>query len=77
MFSNVNLNILNLMPFKISGELAVAGDRYLMWFGDFTPLLFIHVCKSPNRKKYMRKISASCKQGKRDKYPAYVVVYRR
>lgn len=52
MFSNVNLNILNLMPFKISGELAVAGDRYLMWFGDFTPLLFIHVCKSPNRKKY-------------------------
>ena len=50
MFSNVNLNLLNLMPFKISGELAVAGDRYLMWFGDFTPLLFIHVCKSPNRK---------------------------
>ena len=51
-FSNVNLNILNLMPFKISGDLAVAGDKYLMWFGDFTPMLFLNVCKSPNRKKH-------------------------
>lgn len=51
-FSNVNFNVLNLMPFKISGELAVAGDKYLMWFGDFTPMLFLSVCKSPNRKKY-------------------------
>ena len=38
-FSNIKLDPLNLMPFKISGELAIAGDKYLMWFGDFTPLL--------------------------------------
>lgn len=51
-FSNVNINPVNIQPFKISGELAVAGDRYLMWFGDFTPLLFMSVCPSSNHKKH-------------------------
>lgn len=50
-FSNSNFDIINLMPYKISPELAVAGDKYLMWFGDFTPLLFMSVQPSPNRKK--------------------------
>ena len=50
-FSNSNLEIINLMPFKISSDLAVAGDKFLMWFGDFTPLLFMSVQPSPNRKK--------------------------
>lgn len=50
-FSNLNLELLNLMPFKISGDLAVAGDKYLIWFGDFTPLLFVSVTSSRNRGK--------------------------
>lgn len=50
-FSNIKLDALNLMPFKISGELAVAGDKYLMWFGDFTPLLLVTVVPSKNHGK--------------------------
>ena len=50
-FSNIKLDPLNLMPFKISGELAVAGDKYLMWFGDFTPLLLVTVVPSKNHGK--------------------------
>ena len=50
-FSNSNFDIINLMPFKISSSLAVAGDKYLMWFGDFTPLLFMSTSPSPNKKK--------------------------
>ncbi|MDE6475124.1 MAG: GerAB/ArcD/ProY family transporter [Clostridia bacterium] len=50
-FSQINLDPLNLMPFKISGELAIAGDKYLMWFGDFTPLLFVTVVPSKNHGK--------------------------
>ncbi|MDE6614594.1 MAG: GerAB/ArcD/ProY family transporter, partial [Clostridia bacterium] len=50
-FSNSNFDIINLMPFKISADLAVAGDKFLMWFGDFTPLLFMSTMPSPNRKK--------------------------
>ncbi|MDE6276038.1 MAG: hypothetical protein K2M75_05805 [Clostridia bacterium] len=50
-FSNIKLDPLYLMPFKISGDLAIAGDKYLMWFGDFTPLLFVTVTPSKNRGK--------------------------
>ena len=50
-FSNIKLDALNLMPFKISGDLAIAGDKYLMWFGDFTPLLFVTVVPSKNHGK--------------------------
>ncbi len=50
-FSQINLDALNLMPFKISGDLAIAGDKYLMWFGDFTPLLFVTVVPSKNHGK--------------------------
>ena len=50
-FSNIKLDPLNLMPFKISGELAVATDKYLMWFGDFTPLLLVTVVPSKNHGK--------------------------
>ena len=50
-FSNIKLDPLDLMPFKISGELAVACDKYLMWFGDFTPLLLVTVTPSKNHGK--------------------------
>ncbi|MDE6758953.1 MAG: GerAB/ArcD/ProY family transporter [Clostridia bacterium] len=50
-FSNFNFEAINLMPFKISSDLAVAGDKFLMWFGDFTPLLFMSTSPSSNRKK--------------------------
>lgn len=50
-FSNIKLDPLNLMPFKVSGELAVAADKYLMWFGDFTPLLLVSVVPSKNHGK--------------------------
>lgn len=50
-FSNIKLDLLDLMPFKISGELAVACDKYLMWFGDFTPLLLVTVTPSKNHGK--------------------------
>ncbi|MDE6188856.1 MAG: hypothetical protein K2G37_01040 [Clostridia bacterium] len=50
-FSDTKFDTINLMPFKISPKLAVAGDKYLMWFSDFTPLLFMPVCSSRNRKK--------------------------
>ena len=50
-FSNIKLDPLNLMPFKISGDLAIAGDKYLMWFGDFTPLLLVTVVPSKNHGK--------------------------
>lgn len=50
-FSQINLEPINLMPFKISGDLAIAGDKYLMWFGDLTPLLFVTVVPSKNHGK--------------------------
>lgn len=50
-FSNIKLDPLNLMPFKITGDLAIAGDKYLMWFGDFAPLLFVTVVPSKNHGK--------------------------
>ncbi|MDE7337192.1 MAG: GerAB/ArcD/ProY family transporter [Clostridia bacterium] len=50
-FSNSNFDFINLMPFEISSDFAVAGDQYLMWFGDFTPLLFVSTTSSPNHKK--------------------------
>lgn len=50
-FSDTKFDTINLMPFKITPSLAVAGDKYLMWFADFTPLLFMNVCSSSNRKK--------------------------
>lgn len=50
-FSNIKLDPLDLMPFKISSELAVACDKYLMWFGDFTPLLLVTVTPSKNHGK--------------------------
>ncbi|MDE7191358.1 MAG: GerAB/ArcD/ProY family transporter [Clostridia bacterium] len=50
-FSQINLDPINLMPFKISGDLAIAGDKYLMWFCDFTPLLFVTVVPSKNHGK--------------------------
>lgn len=50
-FSNIKLDPLYLMPFKISGDLAIAGDKYLMWFGDLTPLLFVTVVPSKNHGK--------------------------
>lgn len=50
-FSDTKIDAVSLMPFKISPALAVAGDKFLIWFGDFTPLLFMSVCSSRNRKK--------------------------
>lgn len=50
-FSNTKMDLINLLPFKITSDLAVAGDKCLMSFGDFTCLLFVSVHPSPNRKK--------------------------
>ncbi len=50
-FSNFDFDTINLMPFEVNADLAVAGDKYIMWFGDFTPLLFMSVCPSSNNKK--------------------------
>lgn len=49
-FSNTQLELVNLLPFKLSPKIAVAGDRYLIWFGDYTSLLFFSIAKSPNAK---------------------------
>lgn len=49
-FSNTNLEIINLMPFTPTADVAVAGDKYLIWFGDYTPMLFFSIVKSPNQK---------------------------
>lgn len=49
-FSNTQLELVNLLPFKLSPEIAAAGDRYLIWFGDYTSLLFFSIAKSPNAK---------------------------
>lgn len=50
-FHNANLDPVNILPLKISSDLAVAGDKCLMWFGDFTPLLFMTARPSQNHKK--------------------------
>ena len=50
-FSSIKLDPLDLLPFKVSGQLAVAGDKLLMWFGDFTPLLLVSVTPSKNHGK--------------------------
>ena len=47
-FSNTQLEIVNLMPFDFSSKIAVAGDKYLIWFGDYTALMFFSISKSPN-----------------------------
>lgn len=50
-FSNTQLEFINLLPLEFSSEIAVAGDRYLMWFGDYTSLLFFSIVPGPNKGK--------------------------
>ncbi len=49
-FAKTDLELVNLLPLDFSKDIAVAGDKYLIWFGDYSCLLFMSVSKSPNAK---------------------------
>lgn len=47
-FAQTDLDFINLLPFELSADIAVAGDKYLIWFGDYSCLLFFSLSASPN-----------------------------
>ncbi len=49
-FAKTDLQFVNLLPLEFSADIAVACDKYLVWFGDYSCLLFLSVSKSPNAK---------------------------
>lgn len=49
-FAKTDLQFVNLLPIDFSADIAVACDKYLVWFGDYSCLLFLSVAKSPNAK---------------------------
>lgn len=51
LFAHFNGDIGNLMPVRFSGEVMKACDRHLVWFGDFTPFLFLTVARPAKPQK--------------------------
>lgn len=59
-FAKTDLQLVNLLPLDFSSDIAVAGDKYLLWFGDYSSLLFLTVCKSPNAKPMRTALWTTC-----------------
>ena len=51
LFAHFNGDIGNLMPVRFPGEVMKACDRHLVWFGDFTPFLFLTVARPAKPQK--------------------------
>ncbi len=49
MFAHAEGSLSNLSPFQPDASVWTTADRHLIWFGDFTPLLFLQVV--PTKKK--------------------------
>lgn len=51
MFARLQGDPHNLLPVRPDGSVAVAGDKHLIWFGDFTSLLFFKIVPSSKKAK--------------------------
>ena len=51
LFAHFNGDIGNLLPVQFSGEIMKACDRHMVWFGDFTPFLFLTVARPAKPQK--------------------------
>lgn len=49
LFARLQGDLHNLLPILSEGTIAVAGDKHLIWYGDFTTLLFLQVIPSPKK----------------------------
>lgn len=49
LFANIDFNVEPLKNIKITNNSYKAIDKYILWFGDFTPFLYAHII--PKRKK--------------------------
>lgn len=50
-FASFDGNFARLLPVKADGSILQASDRYVCWFGDFTPFLFFRITDSNTKKK--------------------------
>lgn len=50
-FASYDGSFARLLPVKADGNIMQACDRYVCWFGDFTPFLFFKITDSNTKKK--------------------------
>lgn len=50
-FASFDGTFARLLPVKADGSILQASDRYVCWFGDFTPFLFFRITDSKTKKK--------------------------
>lgn len=50
-FASFDGSFARLLPIKADGSILQASDKYVCWFGDFTPFLFFRITDSNTKKK--------------------------
>lgn len=51
LFAQFKGDIGNLFPMRFDASVMSAGDRHMIWFGDFTPFLFVTVAQPARKQK--------------------------
>lgn len=51
MFGQIDGSLSNLLPFDFSSDVLIAGDKHLVWFSNYTPLLFASLVTTQKSEK--------------------------